>query len=1059
MEEPLIERAFTELQSTDCKVDRSFFVSDAQRIEKERAEIEQYKLDTQEIDTLIFGDTRTHSPVIVNEASKFVVVTYWWGNENKNKNYARPCPVFYEDLLNLPMDTIMSADIWKLVKDKNVEKLKKHIEVSIKIKKKLEDGSSVNETKIVKMSYLRNVITHGTTFFKNMFKKLVKAYYNERVSIVGKDKTPPEKQIAYVLYNLLIKVIDTNIEIYTQIIAAKQCIDTLKNKLFELQEKNKQINLLKKEIEICKNFQKELEIKFSESTSEIHKKSIQERMKANETDLEKNIESLTLLTGIIETLRNEDESQTRLNLVKYKALQAYNASLKSTLLRNFQSQASLFTDILGGSTYLQKLTKDKQEESQTLRGALETFLRFKDPISFKTMIANWEAILKRANCNYLSVQYAQEIIDGTDENKKRKMYQLLINAKPDFIKKALEICKGRSIVYIDGDMEIKSYPHLFDMPDYDFMARGWNTDPRGGEKFIVDEEYSVAPYRFETSGGIMYFGQTEGSKRLIDLWISETKKPEMRGKADDRIISLMFNQKGLLAPLKIFQLPVEYLYLDLWYNDYLDPEEHLGRVYVSHPQCLTSEETAATSGGASSNREPAGYKEILSDQYATAEPYYESIVFSDNKYADSVRGWLNFVNSLRYNEKIISKQDTFRLNNRTLFEVQPWGQYGKHTRNYLKNMQAFEYKNTNQLLNNVLETVPMSFEKLLTVDQMRIIPKIVHQIWFGNKEIPEYKKAMMKTVETAAKCAGWTYKLWTQKDFTEKNFPNVWAYCQIAIKAGEKYKQSRWAQVVDLCRYELMCRFGGAYLDTNFFASVKLFNIIEEMNTRNRQVIVCNEDPCKMDCEGKAGKYLSNSFICSVRHHPVFQHLISEERLDSINFDREKTFEQVEQSFMIHHTTGPYYLRSGFDILEEDYSEVGILEPHQIYPIPMSKSELRDDVPNVCIVPITDQRVVNGTVQFVKVDASRVLLLNCWEKAYPDSYAAYMVGLGGSWDYSEALEEQRRIWAERSAVVPLEVAPEEIQQQVAEATAISVAEADRNSEYPGQLAEANMLSV
>lgn len=1042
MEEELIERAFTELQSTECKVDRSLFVSDSQKREKEQADMQQYALDVQEIDTLIFGDTREHKPVIVNEKSKFVVVTYWWGNENKNKNYARPCPVFYEDLLNLPMDTIMSKDVWDIISNKTTEELKKEIDVSVMRIKKSQDGTPTNETKIIKMSHLRNIITQNTVFFKNRFKKLIKGYYNERVSVVGKDKTPPEKEIAYVLYNLLIKIIDTNIDTYTQMIATRRCIDTLKQKLFEIQEKNQQINLLKKEIEICKNYQKDLQIKYNESTSEMYKKTIQEKINANEKELEQNTETLKILIEIMHTLRTDDDTKTKINFSKFKALQAYNISLKSVLLNNLQSQASLFTDIIGGNTYLQKLSQDKQQESQTLRGALEAFLRFKEAITFKTMIENWEKILRKINCNYLSVQYAQEIIDGTDNAKKRKMYQLLINAKPDFIKKSLEICKGRSIVYIDGDMVIKSYPHLFDMPDYDFMARGWNIDPRGSDKFIVNDEYSVAPYRFETSGGIMYFGQTEGSKHLIDLWISETKNPKMQGKADDRILSLLFNKKGLLAPLKIFQLPVEYLYLDIWYNDYLDPDENLGRVYVSHPQCLTSEETAATSGGAASSREPEGYREILSDEYATAEPYYESIIFSDPLYADSVRGWLNFVNSLRYNERIIGKQDIGRLNNRTLFEVHPWGNYGKHTKNYMKNMQGFEYKRTNKLLNNTLTTTPMAFEKLLTIDQMRIIPKIVHQIWFGSSAIPEYKKAMMKTVEIAAKCAGWTYKLWTQKDFTAKNFPNVWDYCQIAIKAGEKYKQSRWAQVVDLCRYELMCRFGGAYLDTNFFASVKLFNVIEEMNTRNRQVIVCNEDPCKMYCEGKAGYYLSNSFICSVRHHPVFQHLISEEKLDSINFDREKTFEQVEQSFMIHHTTGPYYLRSGFDILEDDFSEIGVLEPHQIYPIPMSKSELRDDVTNVCIVPITNESVINRTAKFVRVDDSRALLLDCWEKAYPDSYAAYMVGLGGSWDYSEILEKQRRIWAERGS----ETSAEQIQQVAQEATMSSASCDNRNAE-------------
>ena len=38
-------------------------------------------------------------PQIVNESSNFVVVTYWWGRGNINRNTARPCGDFYEDYI------------------------------------------------------------------------------------------------------------------------------------------------------------------------------------------------------------------------------------------------------------------------------------------------------------------------------------------------------------------------------------------------------------------------------------------------------------------------------------------------------------------------------------------------------------------------------------------------------------------------------------------------------------------------------------------------------------------------------------------------------------------------------------------------------------------------------------------------------------------------------------------------------------------------------------------------------------------------------------------------
>ena len=45
-------------------------------------------------------DATNQLPTIVNENSKFVVVTYYWGKPNYNVNTARPCISFFEDFLS-----------------------------------------------------------------------------------------------------------------------------------------------------------------------------------------------------------------------------------------------------------------------------------------------------------------------------------------------------------------------------------------------------------------------------------------------------------------------------------------------------------------------------------------------------------------------------------------------------------------------------------------------------------------------------------------------------------------------------------------------------------------------------------------------------------------------------------------------------------------------------------------------------------------------------------------------------------------------------------------------
>ena len=48
------------------------------------------------------------TPTIVNPKSTFVVVTYWWGRGNLNKNTARPCLEFYEKILMRPFNILSS---------------------------------------------------------------------------------------------------------------------------------------------------------------------------------------------------------------------------------------------------------------------------------------------------------------------------------------------------------------------------------------------------------------------------------------------------------------------------------------------------------------------------------------------------------------------------------------------------------------------------------------------------------------------------------------------------------------------------------------------------------------------------------------------------------------------------------------------------------------------------------------------------------------------------------------------------------------------------------------
>jgi hypothetical protein len=217
------------------------------------------------------------------------------------------------------------------------------------------------------------------------------------------------------------------------------------------------------------------------------------------------------------------------------------------------------------------------------------------PQTFNQMVGEWAAMCERIGVHYILQEYPEFAVPG--------MYQTAINAKPLFILKALETAKAaglKGVVYIDGDMAFHKYPEIFDMSNVDYMARGWNIDPRASENYLKNY-VCFDPFAFETSGGIMYFGDTRKARQLLKEWIVANDRAANAGKADDRIISVIVNSRQYLVEANVIQLPIEYLWLTDIYEEYV---KHYNprHVICEHPHCLTSEERAREQG-ASNNRD------------------------------------------------------------------------------------------------------------------------------------------------------------------------------------------------------------------------------------------------------------------------------------------------------------------------------------------------------------------------------------------------------------------------------------------------------------------------
>lgn len=259
------------------------------------------------------------------------------------------------------------------------------------------------------------------------------------------------------------------------------------------------------------------------------------------------------------------------------------------------------------------------------------------------------------------------------------------------------------------------------------------------------------------------------------------------------------------------------------------------------------------------------------------------------------------------------------------------------------------------------------------------IPYVVHQIWFGST-VPSWRQHIFDLMRAACKRNGYKYRLWTEADRTHVNFPITYAYQQDCIKIGKETDQNRFAQVADLARLEILYHLGGIYLDSIFLVNDNFFEKIQMMNENDGYTFICaNEDPCGFKCSnGRGQKYMSNSFIASIKKHVVLRRLMDTDVLDEIDLSNPH----------VNKTTGPYYLRSGIDDPDEDL--VGLVKYDHIYPFPMSGSEERPAKKNVCLVDEAEE----GAVQ---VGENKYLVANCFSKLPKETLAIYLVGLGGSW--------------------------------------------------------------
>ena len=272
-------------------------------------------------------------------------------------------------------------------------------------------------------------------------------------------------------------------------------------------------------------------------------------------------------------------------------------------------------------------------------------------------------------------------------------------------------------------------------------------------------------------------------------------------------------------------------------------------------------------------------------------------------------------------------------------------------------------------------------------DWVSPIPKKVHLIWIGGNP-PDYLNLFLKTFHEYL--PDFEIRVWGNKDLTKKNFPKTIEYIrkskklhgsQMIDEYGEKMVNfklepllySKWAQITDLMRLEIVHNNGGYYFDTTFEILKPLYNLL---NKKKYTFIGCNEIP-----RFKNVDILSNSFFGATKNNPILKRLLSKRKLNKIDF----------YDMAVDFQTGPGYLRSEIKSNDNYY----IFPSSYFYPFveeysPGQDPPYRKSSRNKCHGKKKTKRIkkrLQNKKGFIEFPCKR----------YPKSYALKHWQLGKSW--------------------------------------------------------------
>ena len=146
---------------------------------------------------------------------------------------------------------------------------------------------------------------------------------------------------------------------------------------------------------------------------------------------------------------------------------------------------------------------------------------------------------------------------------------------------------------------------------------------------------------------------------------------------------------------------------------------------------------------------------------------------------------------------------------------------------------------------------------------MTKIPKIIHQLWIGDKPIPDYIKKF--TDEMPVINQGYGHRLWGNEVFDHYSDDE---FLKSYMKSPDIY---RWAFICDRIRCLLLDEFGGIYCDSDckpiqsfdlilnkLNEDITFFTGLKPTQNNNREQLIVRQSMVKASCDFHAHRPTSD---------------------------------------------------------------------------------------------------------------------------------------------------------------------------------------------------------